>query len=95
MKTSGTQDSPKRIFISGAAEENEPIEEITERGLTIYGKNQAIYIESTLEYEAKLTIYSMSGQVMRHITVQPMSKEIVPVSSRGIYLVNQKKIAVL
>ena len=86
---------PKRIFISGAAEENEPIEEITERGLTIYGKNQAIYIESTLEYEAKLTIYSMSGQVMRHITVQPMSKEIVPVSSRGIYLVNQKKIAVL
>ena len=86
---------PKRIFISGAAEENEPIEEITERGLTIYGKNQAIYIESTLEYEAKVTIYSMSGQVMRHITVQPMSKEIVPVSSRGIYLVNQKKIAVL
>ena len=86
---------PKRVFISGAAEENEPIEEITERGLTIYGKNQAIYIESTLEYEAKVTIYSMSGQVVRHVTVQPMSKEIVPVSSRGIYLVNQKKIAVL
>lgn len=86
---------PKRIFISGEAEENEPIEEITERGLTIYGKNQAIYIESTLEYEAKVTVYSMSGQVVRHVTVQPMSKEIVPVSSRGIYLVNQKKIAVL
>jgi len=95
VKTSGTQAPPKRIFISGAAEENEPIEEITERGLTIYGKNQAIYIESTLEYEAKVIIYSMSGQVVRHVTVQPMSKEIVPVSSRGIYLVNQKKIAVL
>lgn len=95
VKTGGTQAPPKRIFISGAAEENEPIEEITERGLTIYGKNQAIYIESTLEYEAKVTIYSMSGQVVRHVTVQPMSKEIVPVSSRGIYLVNQKKIAVL
>lgn len=87
--------APRRIFISSAAEEEEPIEEVTERGLTIYGKNQAIYIESTLEYEAKVTIYSMSGQVVRHVTVQPMSKEIVPVSSRGIYLVNQKKIAVL
>ena len=95
LETSSSPAPPKRIFISGEAEENEPIEEITERGLTIYGKNQAIYIESTLEYEAKVTIYSMSGQVVRHVTVQPMSKEIVPVSSRGIYLVNQKKIAVL
>lgn len=95
LETSSSPAPPKRIFISGEAEENEPIEEITERGLTIYGKNQAIYIESTLEYEAKVTIYSMSGQVVRHVTVQPMSKEIVPVSSRGIYFVNQKKIAVL
>lgn len=38
---------PRRIFISGATEEDEPMDEITNRGLTIYSKNQAIYIEST------------------------------------------------
>ncbi len=96
LKKQAQQDAPKRIFISGAAEEvEEPAEEVIERGLTIYGKNQAIYIESTLEHEATLTIFTMSGQVVKRITLQPMSKEVIPVTSRGIYLVNQKKVAVL
>lgn len=93
--TTTASGAPKRIFISGAAEEEEPAEDVIERGLTIYGKNQAIYIESTLEHEATLTIHTMSGQVVKRITLQPMSKEVIPVTSRGIYLVNQKKVAVL
>ena len=89
-------DPPKRIFISGAAEEEEePAEDVIERGLTIYSKDGAIYVESTLEHEATLTIHTMSGQVVKRITLQPMSKEVIPVTSRGIYLVNQKKVAVL
>ncbi|MBR6630086.1 MAG: hypothetical protein IKL03_09065 [Bacteroidaceae bacterium] len=93
--TTTASGAPKRIFISGAAEEEEPAEELTERGLTIYGKNQAIYIESTLEHEATLTIFTMSGQLVKEVTVQPMSKEVVTVTSRGIYLVNNRKVAVL
>lgn len=86
---------PRRIFISGAAEEDEPMDEITNRGLTIYSKNQAIYIESTLEYEATVIVYSLSGQVIKRITIQPMDKEVVPVPSHGVYIVNEKKVAVL
>lgn len=86
---------PRRIFISGAAEEDEPMDEITNRGLTIYSKNQAIYIESTLEYETTVIVYSLSGQVIKRITIQPMDKEVVPVPSRGVYIVNEKKVAVL
>lgn len=88
--------APKRIFISGAAEEEEePAEDVIERGLTIYSKDGAIYVESTLEHEATLTIHTMSGQVVKRITLQPMSKEVIPVTSRGIYLVNNKKVSVL
>lgn len=94
--TTTASGAPKRIFISGATEEvEEPAEEVIERGLTIYGKNQAIYIESTLEHEATLTIFTMSGQLVKEVTVQPMSKEVVTVTSRGIYLVNNRKVAVL
>ena len=95
VKTSGTQPPPKRIFISGAAEEDEPMEEVTNRGLTIYGKKDAIYIESTLEYETTVTIYSLSGQVIARVKVQPMSKEVVKVPSRGVYIANKRKVAVL
>lgn len=93
--TTTASGAPKRIFISGAAEEEEPAEDVIERGLTIYSKDGAIYVESTLEHEATLTIHTMSGQVVKRITLQPMSKEVIPVTSRGIYLVNQKKVAVL
>lgn len=93
--TTTASGAPKHIFISGAAEEEEPAEDVIERGLTIYSKDGAIYVESTLEHEATLTIHTMSGQVVKRITLQPMSKEVVTVTSRGIYLVNQKKVAVL
>ena len=95
VKTSGTQAPPKRIFISGAAEEVEPMEEVTNRGLTIYGKKDAIYIESTLEYETTATIYSLSGQVISRVNVKPMTREVVTVPSRGVYIANKRKVAVL
>lgn len=88
--------APKRIVITGAAEEEEePAEDVIERGLTIYSKDGAIYVESTLEHETTLTIHTMSGQVVKRITLQPMSKEVIPVTSRGIYIVNNKKVSIL
>ena len=76
-------------------ETDEPMEEVTERGLTIYGKKDAIYIESTLEHEATVIIYGLSGQVIAQVKVQPMTKEVVTVPSRGVYIVNKRKVAVL
>ena len=87
---------PKRIVIGSKNEDvEEPMEEIANRGLTIYGKKEAIYIESTLEHEATVVIYGLSGQVVARVTVQPMSKEVVTVPSRGVYIVNNRKVAVL
>lgn len=91
--SSGAQ--PRRILIGSAGKDEEPTQEISTRGLTIYGRGETIFIESTLEYEAIVTIYSLSGQIVKRLTVQPMTKEVVPVSSRGVYIVNNKKIAVL
>lgn len=87
--------APRRILIGNAAQEEEPVEGITERGLTIYGKKDAIYIESTLECEATVVIYGLSGQVVARVKVQPMSKEVVTVPSRGVYIANNRKVTVL
>ena len=87
--------APRRILIGSATEEEEPIEDIAHRGLTIYGKKEAIYIESTLEYETTVTIYSISGQVVSRVKVMPMGKEVVTVPSRGVYIANNRKVAVL
>ena len=87
--------APRRVLIGNAGQDEEPAEEILQRGLKIWGKGEAIYIESTLEYEAVVTIHSLSGQIVNRVTVKPMSKEVVPVSSRGVYIVNNKKVAVL
>ena len=94
MSVAGSS-APRRILIGNAGQEEEPTEEILQRGLKIWGKGEAIYIESTLEYEAVVTIHSLSGQIVNRVTVKPMSKEVVPVSSRGVYIVNNKKVAVL
>lgn len=87
--------APRRILIGNAAEEEEPEEGILERGLHIYGKKDAIYIESTLDCEAVVVIYGISGQVISRVKVMPMSKETVAVPSRGIYIANNRKVTVL
>ena len=93
LMSNGQEAAPRRIYISGNNDE-EPIEETTERKLTIYSKNKTIHIESTLEKEAVGTIYDLSGQLIKRLTIQPMTKKIIPVSSRGIYIVNKQKVAV-
>ena len=93
--TTPASGAPRRILIGNVTEEEEPIEDIANRGLTIYGKKEAVYIESTLEYEAMVTIYSLSGQVVSRVKVMPMSKEVVTMPSRGVYIANNRKVAVL
>jgi hypothetical protein len=95
IKSGNNGSAPRRILIGNATEEEEPIEDITNRGLTIYGKKDAIYIESTLEYETTVTIYSLSGQVISRVNVKPMTREVVTVPSRGVYITNKRKVAVL
>ena len=95
IKSSENGAAPRRILISNAIQEEKQMEEVTDRGLTIYSKKGAIYVESTLEHEAVVVIYSLSGQVVNRIKVMPMSKEKVEVPSRGVYIANNRKIAVL
>ena len=96
VKTPPQSGDPKRIFIGGEMEEEveEPKEDIIERGLTIYTQKEAIHIESTLEHEAAVVIYSTSGQVIAKVKVQPMSKEVVEVP-QGIYIINKRKVMVM
>lgn len=87
--------APRRILIGNAVQEEKQMEEVADRGLAIYSKRGAIYIESTLDHEAVVVVYSLSGQVVNRIKVMPMSKEKVEVPSRGVYIANNRKVAVL
>ena len=87
--------APRRILIGNVSTVDEPMEEMAERCITIYGGKEAIYIESTLEYETVVTIYNLSGQIVNKVMVQPMSKERVAMPTAGIYIANSRKVAVL
>ena len=69
-------------------------EKALESGLTIYSQDMNIYVESTLEYPAQITVTTAAGKQIRQFTIQPGSKVQIPVSSRGVYIVNHQKIAV-
>lgn len=92
--TTTASGAPKRIFISGAAEEV-PADDVVNRGLSVYGKKGGIYIESTLEEETNVLIYNVAGQIIKEVSVPPMGKMFVPVTSRGIYIVNKQKVTVM
>lgn len=63
-------------------------------GLNIYSRNNVIYIESALDYETMVTIYSTSGQIIARVKVAPGATVKVPISANGVYIVNRKKIIV-
>jgi hypothetical protein len=62
------------------------------RGLNIYGKNHVIYIESSLDFETVVTVYSTSGQIIARVDVAPGATVKVPVNATGVYIVNRKKV---
>lgn len=93
--TTPTRGGARKIFIGAAAEEDEPQDDIDNRGITVYGRRGGIYIESTLEDEAVVTIYRLNGQLVQKVAVLPMGKVFVPVVLRGIYIVNRQKVSVL
>ena len=95
IKPGNNGNAPRRILIGNAVQEEKQMEEVTDRGLTIYGKKGTIYIESTLEYESVVVIYNLNGKVINSVKVMPMSKEKVQVPSRGVYIANNRKVAVL
>ena len=91
-----TETRTEVLYIGFDGEElEEPMADILTRGLKIYGKKDAIYIESSLDYEATVVITTVSGKLIGRFTVQPKSREVVPVNSRGVYIANHQKVAVL
>ena len=93
VKELGGSPAPKRIFISGADENVEEAEDVTEQGLTIYGIKGAICIESTLDHDTIVDIFLPNGLLVNSVAVQAMSKEVVPVS-KGIYIIKNCKVMV-
>ena len=69
-------------------------EHATQGGLNIYSQNMNIIVESTLEYETQVTIYTVAGKLLKRFNIKPATKVTVPVNSRGVYIVNRTKIAV-
>ena len=63
-------------------------------GLIIYSQDMNICVESTLDYETQVTIYTVAGKLLKRFNIKPATKVTVPVNNRGVYIVNRKKIAV-
>ncbi len=80
------------IPISGS--EDYIAEQAPLKGLNIYGRNNVIYIESALDYETMVTIYSTSGQIIARVKVAPGTTVKVPVNANGVYIANRQKIVI-
>ena len=82
------------LFIGYIGTTDPLIETPVDRGLTISGQHMQIVIESNLEEPATVNITTTAGKLLKQFVIQPGTKVTVPVSSRGIYIVNRHKIAV-
>ena len=82
------------LYISYTGNDDLIQERANEQGLNIYSDQMNIVIESTLDYEATVTITTMAGRNLKQFSIQPGTKVTVPVNNRGVYIVNRKKIAV-
>lgn len=88
----------RRIHIGGASNEEgqEEIDQDEQSGsLSIYGKKNKIYIQSTLDHDTTVVIYSTSGKIVKRVLVKAGSKVVVDMPSRGIYIVNKQKVSVV
>jgi len=87
--------APRRsLYITNPSDNDQMEQIVVDRGLNAYAQGMAICIESTLETAANVTITSVSGKLLKQFTIQPGTKVTVPVSNRGVYIVNHHKIAV-
>ena len=94
----GVSTPPVRSILIGNSdvdEEEEPMEDILTRGLIIRGGKECVIIESHLDVPATVFITTAGGQLIQRVTIQPEDREVVPVNSRGIYLANRQKVAVM
>ena len=82
------------LYIGYAGDQDDLEDVASHGGLFIYGQDMSIYIESSLDYETHVTITTVAGKTLKQFTIQPGAKVQVPVNSRGVYIVNHKKIAV-
>ena len=82
------------LYIGYQGSQDQLNERKADGGLLIYGENMNICIESTLDYEAQVTIHTTAGKLLKQFTIQPGTKATVPVNNRGIYIVNRHKVAV-
>jgi hypothetical protein len=93
-KRAGTRADVLYIGYAGDVEGDPIIDMVTNHGLYIYSEGMNICIESTLEEPAEVNVFTTGGTLLKRLTVQPGTKETVPVNNRGIYIVNRQKIAV-
>ena len=94
-RSAGTRAAAINALYIGYAGDQDDLEDVASHGgLFIYGQDMSIYIESSLEYETQVTITTVAGKTLKQFTIQPGTKVQVPVNSRGVYIVNHKKIAV-
>ncbi len=77
-----------------AEEYEELIPGLNTRGINIYGKDGAVWFESSLCYEVTLPLYTSGGKLLGRITVPAMEKVAVPVSGRGVFLAGHTKVLV-
>lgn len=82
------------LFIYIPAQDEHMEQYVANRGLNIYGEHMAIQIESTLDQPATVTVTTVAGKLLKNVIIQPGAKITIPVNSRGVYIVNRKKVSV-
>lgn len=82
-------------LLIGYAGDEMPLDDIfVDRGLTIYSQEMSIWVESTLETPATVTVTTVGGSALGKFNIMPGTRIRIPVNNRGIYIVNSRKVAV-
>lgn len=89
-----TRSAGDDLFISIPAQSEQMEQYVANRGLNVYGEHMTICIESTLDQPATVTITTVAGKLLKNVVIQPGTKITIPVNSRGVYIVNRRKVSV-
>ncbi len=84
----------KLVIGNSDADTDNPGSAMADHSIRIWSENNTILIENNSGTAARLTVYTSSGQLIKHVNVPSKGREAVKVNGRGIYLVGNTKVIV-
>ena len=93
-RRAGTRADASTLLLGYSGDEMPMEDVVAYHGITAYGKDMSIWVESTMDEPATVTVTTVAGATLKKFTILPGTVVQIPVNNRGIYLVNRHKVTV-